>query len=68
MPLQPRKPTGMHQKKYGQPTKEGDPAPLLCACEASPGVLHPGVETSVQERHRPVRAQSEETHKNNPTD
>ena len=39
---------GLHQKKRGQQGKGGDPAPLLCAGEASPEVLHPDVESSVQ--------------------
>jgi len=41
-----------------------DSAPLLCAGEASPGVLCPGVESSVQERHRPVGVHPEKGHKN----
>ena len=44
------------------------PALLLCAGEASPGVLHPDVESSVQERHKPVGACPEEGYKNNPRD
>ena len=55
---------GLHQKKCGQWVKGGDPAPLLCTGEASPGLLHPDVESSVQERHRPVGACQEEGHKN----
>ena len=38
------------------------------SCEASPGALHPDVESSVQERHRPVRAHPEKGHKNDPRD
>ena len=54
---------GRHQKKRGQQVQGGDPAPLLCAAEASPGVLHPDVESSVQKRHGPVGAQPEDGHK-----
>ena len=40
----------------------------LCAGETSPGVLHPDVESSVQERHGPVGANPEGGHKNDPRD
>jgi len=40
---------GLHQKKRGQQGEGGDPAPPLCAGEASPGILYPDVESSVQE-------------------
>ena len=40
---------GLHQKQCGQQGEGDDPAPLLCAGEASPGVLRPDVESSVQE-------------------
>ena len=59
---------GLHQKKHGQQVEGGDPAPLLCAGEASPAVLHPDVESSAQERHGPVGACPEEGHKNDPRD
>ena len=49
-----------HPEKCGQLGEGGDPAPLLCAGETSPGVLHPGVEYSVKERQSPVGAQPEQ--------
>ena len=55
--------SGLHQKKYGQHAEGGDPAPQLRATKASPGVLHPDVESSVQKRHGPVGAQPEDGHK-----
>ena len=58
----------LHQKKCGQQVEGGDPAPLVCTGKASPGVLCADVESSVQERHRPVGAHPEEDHKNDPRD
>jgi len=49
---------------HGQQVEGGDLAPLLCTDETSPGVLHPDVESSVQERHGPVGVHPEESHKN----
>jgi len=46
----------------------GDPAPLLCAGEASPGELCPDVESSVQEGHGPVGAHPEASHRNDAKD
>jgi len=40
--------------------------PLICAGEISPGVLCPVVESSIQERCRPVGVCPEEGHKNDP--
>ena len=57
---------GQHQKKCGQQVEGGDPAPLLCAGETSPGALRPAVELSVQERCGPVEAHQEEGHINDP--
>ena len=56
----------LHPKKHGQQIKGGDPASLLCAGEASPGVLRSDVEFSVQERHGPVSVCPEEGHRNDP--
>ena len=51
-----------------QQGKGGDPALLVCTGGASPSVLHPDVESSVQERHRPMGVHPEESHKNDPRD
>ena len=54
---------GLHQKKHGQQVEGGDRAPLLCADKASPGVLYPDVESSVQKKQRSVGVHPEEGHK-----
>jgi len=41
---------GLYQE-CGQQIEGGDPAPLLSTHETSPEILHPDVESSVQERH-----------------
>ena len=42
----------IQKKKSDQQGKGGGAAPLLCAGESSPGVLHPDGESSVQEMWR----------------
>ena len=59
---------GPHQKKHGHQSEGGDPAPLLCAGDTSPGVLYPDVESSVEERCSSVTVHPEEGHKNGPRD
>ena len=59
---------GLHQKKHGQQFDGGDPVLLLCTVEASPGVLCPDLESSVQKRHRPAGVCPKEGHKNDPRD
>ena len=55
---------GLHQNKRVQQGEGYDPAPVLGAGEASPGVLRPDAESSVQERQGPVRVCPEEGHTN----
>ena len=54
------------KKMCGQQVEGGAPAPLLCTGEASPEVLLPDVESSVQERHRSAGLHPEKGHKNDP--
>ena len=69
MPSEPRKTTiSWAASKETQQVKGGDPVPLLCTGEASPEVLHPDVESSIQERHKPVGTCLEKDHKNDPRD
>jgi len=53
---------GLHQEQHGQQVKGGDSAPLLRTGETPHGVLHPALEPSAQEGHRPVGVGPEEGH------
>ena len=55
---------GLHQNKRGQQVEGGDSGSLLCSGKTPPGLLHPALEPSAQERHGPVGACPEEGHKN----
>jgi len=55
---------GLHQKQCGQQVEGRDSAPLLRSGESPPGVLHPALEPSAQDRHGPVGVVPEEGDKN----
>ena len=59
---------GLHQKKHGQQVEGCDSAPLLHSAETPPGVLHPALESSTQERHAPVGAGPEQGHRHDQRD
>jgi len=48
---------------HGHQVEGGDSAPPLHSGETPPGVLHPGLEPSAQERHGPVGGGPEEATK-----
>jgi len=57
---------GLHQEKRGQQVEGGDSASLLRSSETPPGVLHPALEPSAQDRHGAVGVIPEEGHKSDP--
>jgi len=54
---------GPHPQQRGQQVEGGDSAPLLHSGETPPGVLHPALEPSAEERHGPVGVGPEEATK-----
>ena len=59
---------GLHQKKRGQKVEGGDSVPLLRSGDSPPGVLHPALEPSAQEKCEPVGESPEKGHKINQRD
>ena len=59
---------GLHPKQRGQQVERGDPAPLPYTDVASPGILPPDVQPSVQERHGSIGICPVEGHKNGQRD
>jgi len=51
---------GLHPKQGGQQVERGDSVPLLRSGQTPPGVLHPALEPSAQEKHGAVGASPEE--------
>ena len=47
---------------YAQQVGGGDSPPSLCCQEIPPGILHPGLGSSMQERHGHVKVGLEEAH------
>ena len=57
---------GCIQSSVASRAREGILPFLLCFSETPPGVLHPALEPSAQERHGPVGVGPEEGHKDDP--
>ena len=55
---------GCIQSSVASRSRERDSAPLLSSGESPPGVLHPALEPSAQERHGPIGPDPEKGHKN----
>jgi len=54
---------GLHPQQSGHQVEGADSAPLLCSGETPPGVLHPALEPSAQERQGSVGAGPEKVTK-----